>query len=252
MIKLSFMTFVCPTWEIEKVAKFAKEANFDGVEIRVDAGHKHEVSSQSSAERRKYVKKLFADVGVNLPCVATSVQFGAADPAKRKENIDSAKANLDLAADLGAGIVRMFAGGGIPKLTEEAASYIAEAFDEVGDYAKGSGVTPMLECGHDIIKGAVEASEVIKRVKTSNFCVLWNYSEMNYQTFNALKSHLRHFHVHDEVLDPKNDNILHLSKLIKTINYDGYYSLEIIKGEDLPEDLLTETAKRLKGYIAKA
>jgi sugar phosphate isomerase/epimerase len=51
MIKLSFMTFVCPNWEIEKVVKFAKQANYDGVEIRVDAGHKHEVSSQSPADR---------------------------------------------------------------------------------------------------------------------------------------------------------------------------------------------------------
>jgi sugar phosphate isomerase/epimerase len=252
MIKLSFMTFVCPNWEIEKVVKFAKQANYDGVEIRVDAGHKHEVSSQSPADRRKYVKKLFDDEGVKVPCVATSIQFGSVDPAKRKENIVSAKANLDLAADLGAKIVRMFAGGGIPGLNMEAAGYIAEAFDEVGDYAKASGVCPMLECGHDIIVTAKEAEEVFKRIKTSNFCALWNYSEMNEQTFNVMKPRLRHFHVHEEVLDPKNDNILHLSKLMKTIGYDGYYSLEIIKGEDLPEDLLIETAKRLKGYIMQA
>jgi sugar phosphate isomerase/epimerase len=252
MIKLSFMTFVCPTWEIEKIAKFAKDANYDGVEIRVDEGHKHDVSSKSSSERRKYVRNLFGETGIEIPCVATSIQYGFADPAERRENIDYAKVNLDLAADLGAKVVRMFAGGGIPKLTEESASYIAEAFDEVGDYAKGSGVTPMLECGHDIIKGAIEASEVIKRVKTSNFGVLWNYSEMDDLTFNTLKSHLRHFHVHDEVLDANNDNILHLSKLMKKINYNGYYSLEIIKGVDLPEDVLIETAKRLKGYIMQA
>ena len=38
-MKLSFMTFVCPTWATEKIVKFAKEAGYDGVEIRVDAGH---------------------------------------------------------------------------------------------------------------------------------------------------------------------------------------------------------------------
>lgn len=252
MIRLSFMTFVCPEWKIERVAQFAREAKYDGVEIRVDAGHKHEISSQSSAEVRKYVKKLFADEGVDIPCVATSVQFGSADPAKRRENILSAKANLDLAADLGARVVRLFAGGGIPKLTDEAAAYIAEAFDEVGDYAKSSGVCPMLESGHDIIKTAVESSEVIKLVKTSNFGVLWNYSTMDSQTFDLLKAKIRHFHVHEEVLDPKNDNILHLAKLIKSIGYNGYISLEIIKGHNLPEDVLIETARRLKGYIAQA
>lgn len=251
-MKLSFMTFVCPEWEIEKVVQFAEEAGYDGVEIRVDAGHKHGISSESSNETRRYVKKLFDDAGIEVPCVATSVQFSSPELAVRRENIDAAKANLDLAADLGAKVVRTFAGGGIPGLTDEAADYIAEAFDEIGDYAMESGVCPMLETGHDIIKTAVEGAEVITRVKTSNFGVLWNHSEMDEQTFNLLKDHIRHFHVHDEVLAPENQNILHLAKLVKSINYDGYVSLEIIKGHNLPEDLLIATAKRLKGYIAEA
>jgi len=246
------MTFVCPEWEIEKVVQFAKDADYDGVEIRVDAGHKHEISSESSDEKRRYVKKLFDDKDVEVPCVATSVQFASPEPAKRRENIDAAKANIKLAADLGAKVIRTFAGGGIPKLTDEAAGYVAEAFTEVGDYAKEYGVCPMLECGHDIIRTAVEAAEVIKRVETSNFGALWNHSDMDELTFDLLKNHIRHFHIHDEVLDPENKNILHLAKLMKNINYDGYISLEIIKGHNLPEELLIETAKRLKGYISQA
>ncbi len=252
MIKLSFMTFVCPEWDIEKIVKFAKSANYDGVEIRVDEGHKHEISSQSSSQVRKYVKKLFDDEGVDITCIATSVQFGYADASIRKENIQSAKANLDLARDLGAKVVRIFAGGGIPELTDDSADYIASAFDEVGEYAKDYGVCPMLECSHDIIKSAKEANEIIKRVKTKNFCVLWNHSDMDSQTFDLLKLHIRHFHVHDEVLDPENKNILYLSKLMKSINYDGYFSLEIIKGHNLPEEQLIDVACRLKGYIAEA
>jgi sugar phosphate isomerase/epimerase len=251
-MKLSFMTFVVPEWEIERVARFAKDAGYDGVEIRVDAGHKHEISSQSPAKTRKAVKKLFKDEGVAIPCVATSVQFACPEPEKYRQNIDSAKANLDLAADLGAKVVRIFAGGGIPALDAPAADRVAAAFDEVGEYAKASGVCPMLESGHDIIKTAVEGAEVIKRVKTANFGVLWNYSEMDDRTFDLLKSRLRHFHVHDEVLDPQNENILHLAKRMKAFGYKGYCSLEVIKGHNLPEDQLRETAKRLKGYIARA
>ena len=198
------------------------------------------------------MKNLFDDAGIEVPCVATSVQFASPELVTRRENIEAAKANINLAADLGANIIRTFAGGGVPKLTDEAADYIAEAFDEVGDYAMEYGVCPMLETGHDIIKTAVEGAEVIKRVKTSNFGVLWNHSDMDSQTFDLLKDHIRHFHVHDEVLDPENKNILHLAKLVKGINYDGYVSLEIIKGHNLPEELLIKTAKRLKGYIAEA
>ncbi|MDP6507080.1 MAG: sugar phosphate isomerase/epimerase family protein [Planctomycetota bacterium] len=251
-MKLSFMTFVCPEWELEKIVQFARDSDYDGVEIRVDAGHKHDISSQSSAEVRRSVKQLFDEEGVDIPCVATSVQFSSPDSATREENIKAAKANLDLATDLGARIVRMFAGGGVPELTDDAADRIAAAFDEVGEYAKASGVSPMLECGHDIIKSAAEGAEIIKRVKTPNFAVLWNHSHMDAETFDLLKSRLRHFHVHDDVLDPENENVLHLARKVQAIDYDGYVSLEIIKGHNLPEELLLETGKRLKGYMGQA
>lgn len=250
-MKLSFMTFVCPEWEIEKIVLFAREAGYDGVEIRVDAGHKHGISSKSSDEKRRYVKKLFDDESIKVSSIATSVHFGSPGPMTRRENIEAAKANIKLASDLGAKVVRIFAGGGIPKLTDEAAGYIAEAFTEVGDYAIEYEICPMLESGHDIIKSAIEAAEVIKRVETLNFGVLWNHSDMDEQTFELLKDHVRHFHIHDEVLDPENKNVLQLAELMKSINFDGYISLEIIRGENLPEELLIETAERLNGYIAQ-
>ncbi len=251
-IKLSFMTFVFPDWEIEKVVDFAKKAGYDGVEIRVDEGHKHGISSGSPKIERSRVKKLFEEKGVEVPCIATSVQFGFPDLEKRKSNIESAKRNVELANDLGAKVVRIFAGGGIPKLSQEAADYVASAFTEVGDYAKGYGVCPMLETLHDIIKSSDEAVEVLKRVKSTNFGILWNHSEIDQRSFKLLKDHIRHFHVHDEVLDPANEDLLHLAKLMKSAGFDGYVSLEIIKGHNMPEDLLIETAKRLKGYIARA
>ena len=110
----------------------------------------------------------------------------------------------------------------------------------------------MLECGHDIIKGGAEAVQIIQRVSTANFGALWNYSEMDDATQNALKSRLRHFHVHDEVLEPGNENILRLARQVKPLGFEGYFSLEIIRGQNLPEDQLRETAKRVKGQIAKA
>ncbi len=251
-MKLSFMTFVCPDWPVEKVVEFAREANYDGVEFRVDAGHKHDVSSKSSAELRQSVKKLFADNGVEVACVATDEHFANPDPKRHKENIEAAKANLDLAADLGAPVVRFFGGRGIrdEQVSAGAPAQMAAAFDEIGEYAASSGVCPMLECGHDIIKGADEAAQVISKVTVQNFGALWNRSQIDDYTFDVLKDRLRHFHIHKEVLDPDNQNILDLAKRVKGIGYRGYVSLEII-GQNLSEDQLRETAARLKGFIAQ-
>ncbi len=250
-MKLSFMTFVCPDWTRERIVKFARKAGYDGVEIRVDEGHKHGISSASPAPSRRAARELFANEGVEIASVATSVQFASPAAETHKKNLAAARANLDLAAELGAPVVRIFAGRGIRKLTAEAARQVAAAFDEAGEYAKAAGPCPILECGHDIIKGAAEAAEVIGRVRTQNFGVLWNDSKMDDATFAALKDRIRHFHVHDEVLDPKNVNLVALAGRMRTIGFRGYVSLEIIRGKTLPEDLLIETAARLKRQIAQ-
>jgi sugar phosphate isomerase/epimerase len=251
-MKLSFMTFVCPEWTIETIVTFAKEAHYDGVEIRVDEGHKHGISSACSAETRQSAKRLFRDEGIEVAAIATSVQFASPEVDDHKKNLEAAKANLDLAAALEAPVVRIFAGGGIAKLTPEAAAQVAAAFDEVGEYAKASGVCPILECGHDIIKGRAEAVEVIRRIQTTNFGVLWNDSTMDDATLADLTQRLRHFHVHDEVLDTSNANILSLARRMKGVDYRGYVSLEIIQGRNLPEDVLKEVAARLNQQIAQA
>ena len=251
-MKLSFMTFVCPGWDIERIVSFARKAGYDGVEVRVDEGHKHGISSKSPLEYRRHVKKLFNNYGVEVSSIATSVQFGFSSPGKRRENIEAAKANIELAGDLEAKVVRIFAGGDVQQLTDSAAEYIAEAFTEVGDYAIQYGVCPVLETLHDIVRSAEDALKIIHRVKTMNFGILWNHSDIDQKSFNLVGKYIRHFHVHEEVLDPQNKNVLHLAKLMKTINFNGYISLEIIRGYDLPEDLLIKTAERLKSYMAQA
>lgn len=248
-MKTSFMTFVCPDWTIEQVADFARKAGFDGVEIRVDANHKHEVSSKSTATQRRYVRNLFESAGVAVSCIATSVTLSSPDAANLQQNMETAKANMDLAADLGARVIRAFAGGHVPAVDEETALRLAAAYDKLGEYGQARGVCPMLECGHDIMRGAKEVAMVLPKVTTANFGALWNYSEMDEETLAAIRSRLRHFHVHDEVLEPGNENILRLANQVKPAGFHGYVSLEIIKGHNLPEEQLMETARRLKGQM---
>ncbi|RJS84214.1 sugar phosphate isomerase/epimerase [Candidatus Bathyarchaeota archaeon] len=251
-MKLSFMTFMCPNWKIEKIVRFARESGYDGVEIRVDAGHRHGISARSSKAERRYVRELFEEFGVDVSSIATSVQFSFPDPTKRKKNLEDAKKNIDLASDLGAKVVRIFAGRNVPKMTDEVAQYIADAFTEVGEYAETLNVCPLLETLHDIVQSADDAFKVIKNVRTENFGILWNHSEIDIRSFNLLKNYIRHFHVHEEVLNPENRNIAKLARMMKTVNFQGYVSLEIIKGVDLPEKLLIETSKRLRSQIEEA
>ena len=222
------------------------------MEIRVDEGHKHGISSACSAvhgNRRsgcfatKELRWLDRDVG--------AVRFSGSGDPQEEPGGRQGKSRLWLphwerrSSESSPEAVSR-------TLTPQAAAQVAAAFNEVGEYARASGVCPILECGHDIIKGRAEAVEVIRRVQASNFGVLWNDSTIDDATLADLQHRLRHFHVHDEVLDTSNTNILGLAKQMKNVDFRGYVSLEIIHGENLPEDCLKEVAVRLNQQIAQA
>lgn len=250
-MKLGFMTFVCPEWEIERIPRFARRAGYNGVEIRVDARHAHGICSQSPYSVRAYVRRLFLREGIDICSVATSVRFAQLDAEKMRQQIAQAKADIKLAAHLGAPVVRIFAGGDSGGMTPQLAELIADAYTEVGDFAASDGVCPMLEAGHDIVKGKEEALQVIERVRTPNFGVLWNHATLERDVFEALGDYIVHFHVHDDVLDEENTSIRDLAGMMKEADYEGYISLEIIRGENMAEEELIGTACRLNSLIAE-
>ena len=251
-MKLGFMTFVCPEYELEAIPRFARRAGYDGVEIRVDAGHRHGLSSKSSYEDRVYARRLFEREGIEICSVATSVKLAQLDEDKWQAQVKQAKADIKLAAHLGADVVRIFAGGDSGEMTPELAQVVADAYTELGDYAEPDWVCPMLETGHDIVKGKEEALLVIERVRTPNFGILWNQAGLERDFYDALKDYIVHFHVHDDVLDENNTSVREMAGMMKEIDYNGYVSLEIIRGENMSEDELIQTARRLNAQIAEA
>lgn len=71
--------------------------------------------------------------------------------------------------------------------------------------------------------------------------MFWNQASISPQVVNTLGDRIHHVHVHDDVR--------RLGDELKTVGHDGYVSLEIIQGQDLPRDLLTETGERLQGFL---
>ena len=207
---------------------------------------------QNHLIRKEKGSGLFIREGIEISSVATSVKFSHTDETKRRKNIEQAKQDIKLASHLGANVVRIFAGGASGELNSDLAKIIGDSFTEVGEYAIQDEVCPMLETGHDIIEGSKEALQVIENVRTPNFGVLWNHAQLDDQVFNDLKNYIRHFHVHNPVLDEENEDIKDLAQKMKKVDYKGYISLEIIRGENMAEKELKETAQRLNKQIAEA
>jgi len=262
-MKLSFMSFSCPESDVKEFIHTAKQYGFDGIEPRIDAGHKHGIEPGVSASFLQSVKEMAVDNGVKICCIATSCVF--ANPETLDKNFTQAQQALDIAAELDAPVIRVF-GGQIPKemSREESLDCVVEALTKLSDYAASRRVAMCVET-HDDWCDPEWVAKIMQNVSNPYIAVNWDimhpvltagYTMTN--AFNVLKKWIKHVHIHDGiksekglVLVPIGEGIIdHATalKLLCELNYDGYISGEWIGWEPYDIHLPRELAK-LKSLI---
>ena len=108
-MKLGFSTLGCPDWSVAEIADYAARYEFDGVELRCHTDGNH-VSPEAAAGDIAAVKDAFDDAGARVFSVSAYARFTSPEADERAKNLDEAKKAIDVAAALGAGFVRFFAG----------------------------------------------------------------------------------------------------------------------------------------------
>ncbi len=140
-MKVSFMTFACPTWTFDEVLACAVELGYDGFEPRMDSKHAHGLEVALDAAGRRAARAKAAEAGIELCCLATSLQFNKVAAEARAALLEAAKARIELAADLGMGGLRVFAGPP-PEGVALADALVAcgENLAQAGEFAAAAGV----------------------------------------------------------------------------------------------------------------
>lgn len=264
-MKLSFMTFATPDWDLSKILTAAIRYDYDGLEPRAEAGHKHGIELETTKKQRKEIKAMFADTGVAHLCLATSRTYSMPEADKRAESVELTKKYIDLAHDTGAPCIRVFGGGTPPDADfSEVKKYVAEALRECAEHAKGSGVYVCFET-HDGYINANDAAEVVRLADSPQAAINWDFMHpctagMTIpEAFDVLKPYIRHCHLHDGVRKENGGWDLVLMgegqidhneaiQLLKTINYEGALSGEWIAFKPA-EELLPHEAQVLRGYL---
>lgn len=156
-MKLAFSTLGCPDWSIERVVDEAARLGYAGIELRL-LGAEIIPADLPAGERRR-IRRLAADAGLAICCVACSARFAWAQPAERTENEQLAARYLELAVDLGSPFVRVF-GGHRPadQAAETVTAYVAASLQRLGERAAALGPTVVLETHDDFSAGATVAA----------------------------------------------------------------------------------------------
>lgn len=270
-MKLSFCTLVCPEWSLRRIIDSAKKYDYQGVDLRVGAGHRHGVSIGTGSFERKKIKKLFKNSGIEISCVATPFSFSQFGRDERTTMLARLEDYTKLTADLGSANMRIFAGK-IPQsqTKEDYFQYIADILLEAVQVSPIRGVHMLLET-HDSVSLGRDLATVLNRAKSEYIGAIWDiahpvvHGEPVEQTFNYLRGRIHHVHIKDFAylgekrtgnpydswekwvpLGKGNLPISEVMQIMKNSGFSGYFSLEEMKGD--VEQALIQSSRKLRNY----
>jgi len=125
-------------WDVPTLIKNCSAAKIYGVELRTE--HAHGVGPSLSAEKRKEVKKMFADSPVKIVGMGTNEQYDFVEPELLKKAIEQTKEWIKLSKDVGGTGVKVKPNAfhkEVPR--EKTIEQIGKAFNEVAKFAADYG-----------------------------------------------------------------------------------------------------------------
>jgi sugar phosphate isomerase/epimerase len=275
-LPIAFSTLGCPAWDWKTILDQAARHGFAAIELRGLAGEMDLPKSPqfTGAKLKESLKDLDA-FGLKISDLGASTNMHEPDAAKRARQMDEAKRFIELARQLSAPYVRVFPNrlvkGEERKIT---IGRIIEGLRELGDHAKGSGVTFIVE-SHGEFVTSPPLLEIIQGADHPNVAFLWDAhhtcvaGEAPAETFKQLGRYIRHTHLKDSRKpegDEKNRRyvltgsgevpVKETVKILAAGGYRGYYGFEWEKKWrpeiEEPEVAIPHYAKVMRQYLVEA
>ncbi len=244
-------------WDLPTMIANCTKAGALGAELRTSENYVHGVELEIGADRRREVKKLFADSPVTLVGLATSEKFDWPDPEKLKAAIENTKLYLDLSRDIGGSGVRVFVNDfqkNIPH--EQTQAQAAKALNVVGAYAADCGQQVRLEC-HGTAGDLPSIRAIMDQVTQRSVRVKLNSEPRNTlgqgfeHNFNLVKDFLGNtLHAHN-FKDDKFPNQLQINLLAK-MGWTGWVLMEASMKVPDRVAALAEQRELFEQMLAKA
>lgn len=265
-MKLSFFTgFMSLADEIgmEAAIEKSRELGFSGVEFFFMAKPENTIPD---AERGKEYKAMLEANGLAAPCVSVGATLVAPEKEEKvldREVIDKVKECVDFAKSIGSPylhhtLVMRLNSYSKAMSYEDTLPLLLEGAGEIADYAAERGITILYEPQGMLVNGLEGFSEFYYKMKErhANVAVCGDVGntywadEEPYEFFERFASDIVHAHIKDYVkIDPKElpegepttkgggalrevtigsgeIDIPRLTGLLRSVGYDGYYSIE--------------------------
>lgn len=240
--QLGLVTFnLAADWDLPTLIERCEQAGYVAVELR--STHKHKVEPTLSKPQRAEVRKRFAASSVELWCLGSACDFHAHDYLQLAQNIDTAKAFINLAADVGAKAVKVRPNGLVKGLSvEQSLEQIGYSLRTVGEAAQSADIRICCEMhGKDTVEPA-RMRRIMEIANHPSVGVTWNSNEVDVkdgsvrESFDMMRGWIWNVHMAD--LTSKYPWREFFS-LLRGAGYAGYTMMEAppLASQD-PKDIL--------------
>ncbi len=243
-MKIAFSTLGCPDFSWPDIYAMAKDLGFDGIEVRGLGEEIFAVKAQpfTESELPRTVKKL-AELRLEIPCLSSGCCLKFA--AQAEQNHQEIVQYITLAAKLGTPYVRILAD--LEPQPEGAVDdeVVLAALRRLIPVAEANGVTLLVET-NGVYADTDRLRRLLDQAASDAVAALWDVhhpyrfaGETPGKTVQNLGAYIHYVHIKDSVVadgaiqyrmigegDLPIDDIMFA---LRSINYDGYVSLEWVK-----------------------
>lgn len=170
-MRFAYSTLACPGRRLEEALELGALAGYEGVELRLVDGEL--IDPAMSAQDRRRVARTCGQAGLPVAAVDSSLRVAAAaDPGATLAELG---AFLELAAEWGAPVVRVFGGElpGDPGARQERLAAAARILERASDRAGELGIQVGVET-HDAFLAAATVAELLALVQSRWIGAVWD------------------------------------------------------------------------------
>jgi sugar phosphate isomerase/epimerase len=216
-------------WDLDTLIRNCEKNKITGVELRT--GHAHGVEPSINDQRRREVKKRFADSAVTLVGLGSNECYDSPDPKILSQAIDSTRAYIKLSHDIGGSGVKVKPNAFHDDIPHEVTiAQIGRSLNDLGPFAADYNQQIRLEV-HGTCAHLPTIKKIMDVVVHPNVKVCWNSNDEDLEgegleyNFNLVKNRLGDT-VHIRELNIDNYPYQQLMNLLSAIDYRGWILLE--------------------------
>ena len=240
-MKIAFSTLGCPNYDWKDIYSMAKDLGFDGIEIR-------EIKSEFarspfSPEKCEATAKKLKQIRLEVPCLSTGCVLSEIE--KSEENIKEITQYMKVASTLGASYIRILADRNPAPVGEIDDEVVIKELKKLIPSARENNLILLVET-NGVYADTKRLKKLLDTIDDDSVQALWDthhpyrfFDETPMETVENIGKYIRYTHIKDslvvdgavkyKMMGEGDIPVLEIINALKTVNYNGYMTLEWVK-----------------------